>query len=306
MGQLQISLLGGFQVHYYGQMVAGLEPAKVQELFAYLLLFQDAPHPRETLAGLLWGDSSTAQSKRYLRQALWQLNTGLDGLEENLGRELLSVDLHTISINPEIKLDLDVAGFEQSYERIKGVSAMEMDETEYKGLQDGVAVYRGDLLEGWYQDWCLFKREQLQNMYISMLERLMGYCEIHQQYEAGVAHGAAILRCDQAREHTHQGIMRLLYLSGDRTGALRQFERCTLILKEELNVQPSKSTIDLHQQILDEKVLHSMAESKPIPGDPVSVSAVLSCLKKFQGILDDMQQQLKHEISKIERTQGQK
>ena len=38
------------------------------------------------------------------------------------------------------------------------------------------SVYRGDLLEGCYQDWCLFERERLQNAYLAMLDKLMVRC----------------------------------------------------------------------------------------------------------------------------------
>src|SRR2546423_15048717 len=56
----------------------GFEGGKVQELFGYLLLNRNRSHPREALANTLWGGSSTAQSKKYLRQALWHLQSPLD------------------------------------------------------------------------------------------------------------------------------------------------------------------------------------------------------------------------------------
>ena len=47
--------------------VADLAAHKVQELFSYLLLFREYPHPRNVLADKLWGDSSPAPAKQYLR-----------------------------------------------------------------------------------------------------------------------------------------------------------------------------------------------------------------------------------------------
>ncbi len=61
-------------------------------------------------------------------------------------------------------------------------------------------LYRGDLLEGWYQEWCLFERERLQNAYMLMLDKLMGYCEAHSEYEQGLVYGDLILRLDHASE----------------------------------------------------------------------------------------------------------
>jgi len=40
-------------------------------------------------------------------------------------------------------------------------------------LQEAVRLSYADLLEGWYQDWCLYERERLQNIYLLILDKLM-------------------------------------------------------------------------------------------------------------------------------------
>src|SRR5437867_13371049 len=70
MATLQVRLFGKFSLARDGQALSTLGPHKVQEVLAYLLLFRGRPHARETLAGVLWGDTTTAQSKKHLRQAL--------------------------------------------------------------------------------------------------------------------------------------------------------------------------------------------------------------------------------------------
>src|ERR1700675_5041594 len=91
-------------------------------------------------------------------------------------------------------------------------------------------------------------------MSLAMRSKLMSYCESHDQYENGLQHGARILACDRAREHTHWRLMRLQYLAGNRTGALRQYERCVAALREELGVKPAKRTTELYEQIRDDSV----------------------------------------------------
>ena len=75
MDPLQITLLGKFDVKQEEQPVTGLEATKTQELLVYLLLHRERPHYREKLATLLWESSSSSQSKGYLRQTLWQLQS---------------------------------------------------------------------------------------------------------------------------------------------------------------------------------------------------------------------------------------
>ena len=95
MNTLRIRLFGKFQVERDGYAMSGLDALKVQELFCYLLLNRDRPHHREALAGLLWGEYSTSQSKKYLRQALWQLQLALGSGGERQPGDLLMMTPRT-------------------------------------------------------------------------------------------------------------------------------------------------------------------------------------------------------------------
>ena len=78
MIDLCIRLLGRFNVRRNEQLLRGLDGQKTQELFSYLLLHRRRPHSREALADLLWPESSAEQSRKYLRQTLWHLQTAAD------------------------------------------------------------------------------------------------------------------------------------------------------------------------------------------------------------------------------------
>lgn len=249
MSNLCVSLFGKFCVYSDEQALIGFKSHKVLELFSFLLLNRDSPQPRETLAGILWGDYPTAQSKKCLRQTLWQLQAILKFRAGPMHVPVLLVEPAWIMLNEGTDLWLDVAVFEQAFTLVQGVAGQEMDVQTAQAVQSAVQLYRGDLLEGWYQDWCLYERERLQNMYLAMLDKLMDYCEAHCNYESALVYGARILRYDRAREHTHQKMMHLYCLTGDRTTALRQYQRCITALDEELDVKPSRRTSLLYEQI---------------------------------------------------------
>src|SRR5215213_9083158 len=250
MPPLSVRLFGKFCVQRQEKAVIGIEAGKLQELFSYLLIFQSSPHPRESLATLLWGDSSTAQSKKYLRQALWQLQSALAPQGKSRSRfSVLSVEPDSVSLNPMAEVWLDVAKFEQAFSVVREVTGQHLEPAMAQTLEDAVQLYRGDLLEGWYQDWCLCERERLQSHYLIMLDKLLSYCEASRKFETGLGYGLRVLRYDRARESTHRRLMRLYYLAGDRTAALRQYEHCADALNEELGVKPAKRTVALYEQI---------------------------------------------------------
>ncbi|HJT58255.1 MAG TPA: BTAD domain-containing putative transcriptional regulator, partial [Ktedonobacteraceae bacterium] len=186
MSTLSIQLFGKFCVRRNEQVLDGFDARKVQELFCYLLLHRDHSLSREALASLLWPETTTSLSKKNLRQALWQLQTALGSQNEALHERVLLVEPEWVQLNAEADVWLDVAVFEQTYERVQKIAGQELDAQTVQYVQDAIQLYQGPLLEGWYQDWCIQEREGLQNHYLSMLDKLMSYCEAHHDYETSL------------------------------------------------------------------------------------------------------------------------
>jgi DNA-binding SARP family transcriptional activator len=304
VGNWRVSLFGQLQVQCGEQLLTDLYPRKLQELFCYLLIYRDRAHPRETLASLLWSDSSTAQSRRYLRQALWQFQTATTAHDGPVSQDILSANSDWVRINPTADLWLDVAVLEQAFARVQGISGYALDAAQAQALREAADLYRSDLLEGWFQDWCLYERERLQNMYLAILDKLMGFCEACGEYEAGLAYGARTLRCDGARERTHRHLMRLHYLAGDRTAAMRQYDQCVEALRRELAVSPANRTVALYDQIRSEKLVGptSLSPPQPSPSPPAlsDPSNLVPTLRQLQSTLAEVQGQLQQIIRAIE------
>ncbi|MGH8606075.1 MAG: bacterial transcriptional activator domain-containing protein, partial [Gammaproteobacteria bacterium] len=124
-------------------------------------------------------------------------------------------------------------------------------------------LYRGDLLEGWYQDWCLLERERLRACYLTALGKLMCYCDAHGQIDRGLAHAETILRCDPAEEEAYYHMMHLQWTAGRRVQALRLYRRCKQVLSEELGVQPCERTQKLYELIRSDPLSDALALPSP-------------------------------------------
>jgi DNA-binding SARP family transcriptional activator len=305
MSSTHIFLFGKLRVQYGEHVTDGLGARKIEELFCYLLLHRDHAHGRDILADLFWGDNPTALSKKYLRKALWQLQAALEVQSTSLPDMILLVEPDRVQLNPKADLWLDVAAFEEAYSCVQGMPAQELDPQHIRQLQNAVELYRGELLEGCYQDWCLYERERFRYLYLAMLDKLMNCCEIRHNYEAGIAYGMRILRCDPAQERTHRHLMRLHYLRGDRTAALRQYERCVVALQGELSVRPAQSTEDLCAQIradhLDELPASLELATQGNLATLAFAPALLAHLKQLQVELVNIQDWAQQYIKVIEQ-----
>jgi DNA-binding SARP family transcriptional activator len=296
MGALAFRLFGKFSVCSDAEFMKGIDGGKEQELLSYLLIHRQRSHPREALATVLWGDTSTERSKKYLRQVLWHLQTALEQSCDS-DPSPLQVEHDWVRLNPHSKYWLDVAAFEDAYAAARDVPGAQLDKANAELLSQAVDFYRGDLLEGWYEDWCLFERERLQNTYLSMLDKLMAYCDTHREYETGQNYGYAILRYDPARERTHRQLMHLKYMAGDRTGALRQYERCVAALAKELGVKPERRTVTLYEHVRADSL---NGEREDTPESPASVPEVLRRLRRLQVILGSVRTRVQRDIKALE------
>jgi DNA-binding SARP family transcriptional activator len=304
MSKLQFCLFGKFAASDGRQTLKGLEAAKDQELLSYLLIHRTQHHSREALAGLLWSDTSTERSKKYLRQALWHLQTVLESTSAE-AEKIVLVEHDWLKLNSANRPWCDVVEFEEAFTRAEGTAGAQLNEEVAGCLKDAVALYRDDLLAGWYHDWILFERERLQNKYLMMLDKLLRYSVQHEEYETGQGYGETILRLDPAQECTHRQLMNLHYAAGNRTAALRQYDRCLTALRDELGVAPERRTTNLCERMKTGQVIDATAAgSAQTSAFEISATQpdIVRHLKVLHRLLGSVQRRIQRDITAIEAT----
>lgn len=305
MAQITIKMFGRFSAASPAGQLTGLTATKVQELLAYLLLHRDHPQSREVLAGLLWGDTESWRAKKYLRQALWQLQAALRSLGK-LGQQVLRVDPEWVELRTAPSLWLDAALIDAAAAELAAApTSGTLDPALRERLRAAVEVYEDNLLPGWYQEWCVYERDRLHSRYLALLDALMADCEVRGAGEEGIRYGALSLHHDRGCERTHQRLMRLYCLAGDRAAALRQYDRCVIALDEELGVVPAAETSALY-----ERIRGGHLEAKPtavraaIAQGGADLQDVLAQLKQMGMMLEEQRQQVQVGIRLVEATLG--
>lgn len=242
-------LFGRFEAREGSHGSIRLDAPKLQAMLSYLLLFRRRPHQREVLAAILWSGSPRERARKNLRQGLWQLQSRTGPA----GRPLLLSGKDWVQVN-QSAVWLDVAELEAVFARLGGVPGERLTGAEALQVEAAAHLYRGDLLEGWKEEWCAFERRRLRTMNLALLEKLLAFNESAGRWEQGLAWGEHLLRLDRAHERAHRLMMLLWYRAGNRTAALRQFESCRSALAEELGVGPGRLTVDVYRQICADRV----------------------------------------------------
>ena len=233
MSTLGLYLLGTLDIRYDDQPLPKPATLKSQSLLAYLILHRHQSQPRERLVGLFWGDRPERKARSSLSTSLWHIRRCLP-------KDCILSDPHTVQFDPQAELWLDVDEFESR-----------VSHDDVASLQSAAALYRGDFLDGFYDDWIINERYRLETLFSEALARLMVAQEARGEHDVALSTALRLLDRDPLREDAHRLTMRAYCRLGQRNAALEQYRRCREIVGEELGAEPMVETTELYQAILE-------------------------------------------------------
>lgn len=230
--EIRIRLLGHVAVEVDGEPFRLATPRKTLPILTYLLLNRDAPIAREFLAYVMWPDDEEEPARTKLRANLFDLARVLPQLPE----KMLLADGDSVSLRPNLRLWLDV----EEFDRLAA---------DPQRLEEAVELYRGDLVTAVYDEWIFPERERRRNAYLGALMQLVSQARRQRDFVRGISRAQQILAIDPWREDVVRQVMAMRSESGDRAGALAEYERFAQLLRLELNVAPMPETLALRETI---------------------------------------------------------
>jgi DNA-binding SARP family transcriptional activator len=235
----QVFLFGQFECRFEDSQRALPAGSKVQSLLANLCFHRDRTFPRSILAVLIAPDFSETQARHALSQALWRVRRNLPGLLES--------DSGQVGVASQVEVWVDAIEFQGLAERY--LRDPSQPAAELAGLRQAVNLYRGDFLEGFYDEWALIERERLRDLYLRVLERLVVAYKAAMQYQQALITAQRLVHADPLNENAHREVMRLFHYLGCPAEALRQYEICQEILQREFGLTPEAETSQIAHAI---------------------------------------------------------
>ena len=242
-------LFGAPRIESEGKQVE-IDTRKAFALLAYLAITHTS-HSRDALATLLWADYDQTRARGALRRTLSVLNTALAG-------EQLEIDREAIGLAPRAKLTIDVEEFKKRVAECQthGHPPAETCPRCITPLSEATALYRDDFMAGFtlrdcpgFDEWQFFESETLRRELASALEKLVRHHSAQHEYDVATVFARRWLALDLLHEPAHRYLMKLYAATGQRAAALRQYQECVRVLKQELGVQPLEETTQLYETI---------------------------------------------------------
>ena len=250
--QLRLQLLGPFRAWRGASEIDANDwkRMKARQLFLFLLMHRHTYMEREQIVDSLWPELNPAQAQRDFKSAYSAL---LNVLEPQRGRNAPSAfivrDGSRYGMRPEADIWLDVAEYTLLVERGQGI--LNTDPHAAMGLlRQALALYQGEYLQEYpYEEWCSEERERLLTSYLQTAEQVAAALLAQEKWEDAVEAARLILARDDCWEGAYRILMTAYDRLGNRSQALRVYQRCQERLNDELGVSPSPLTIQLFDSL---------------------------------------------------------
>lgn len=262
--RLHLALLGPPSVIWAGR------PLPIARRQAPALLYRLAtpagsslqPVSRDHLCFLLWPDLPQATARRNLTVVVAQLRHALPQ------SDVLNVTGNTIGLRDEA-VTTDMATFAARVPHALRNGSLD-------DLAATVRLYRGPFLDGFalpdapeFEAWADGERQAWERRYLDLLATLVAGYQAEGAYPEAIAAAQQALTTDPLAEEQHRTLIALYAAQGDRIAALRQFERCVVLLERELGVEPLPETRALYEAVRD-------GRAPALPSSASSVGAALA------------------------------
>jgi predicted ATPase/DNA-binding SARP family transcriptional activator len=262
--RLRIELLGGLRIEQGSRVITRFRTQKTAALLAYLGYYRERFHPREHLIDLLWLEADLASGRNSLSIALSSLRHQLEPPGVPHGT-ILRADRTSVQLNPEA-VNTDVAEFEATLQ--KAAQAGSANE-RLLFFANAAELYAGELLPGFYEEWCLTERQRLVGTYLGSLHQLVETLERMGDLDRALGYARRAVSADPLREEGHLAVMRLLASAGQPTAALRQYRDLEQLLDEQLGEEPSiivrQLALEIKQQATGPTATTRQVEKATVP-----------------------------------------
>ena len=218
-------------------------------LLTYLTVERERGYARrDALATLLWPDLDDAHARGSLRQSVRFLRKTLGaGVIESCGEESLEVPVTAVSC--------DAVAFE-------GACAC-------RDLAVALELYCGSFLDGFvlpgnapaFEQWLQAKRIDLRELAVRAASTLAQREEANGDSTAATKYARRVVALAPHDEAAERRLIALLNRTGNRAGALEEYETFERRLAEEYDVEPSTETRAL---------MRSVRASTPVPSERIS------------------------------------
>ncbi len=218
-------------------------------LFCFLVLNQGRPLARHGLVNAVWGDSVPEAVDASLNALISKLRRFMNGAGLN-GAVALESSFGSYRLQLPTGSWVDIEQAELSFHEAEAAAINADMPALYASAIVAGAIARRPFLAGESLPWVVAQQARLRTLLIRTLDYQSTFHQWHGEWDVALKLAEEAVAIEPFHETGHQRLMRLLRDQGNRAEALRAYERCRRLLRDELGVSPSAETETLYLTLL--------------------------------------------------------
>ena len=224
---------------------------KARTLFQILLTYQNELIPKERLAEMISPEKDQKSAIRDFKVALNALNNVLEPEREARATPFfINKQGSRYGLDPNSAYQIDINQFENLIKKGIELADQGKEEKAIDNLSDAVNLYKGDYLPNClYQDWSREVREKYKQLFIQGVEILADLYFQKEEYQKTINMAEKLIAEESSVEEAYQLMMKAYDEMGQRSQALRTYQRCADNLEQDLGVIPTQKTRELYKNI---------------------------------------------------------
>lgn len=248
----RIYLTGHVAIEHGGTLIAedALPGRQGRLAFVYLMSNRFRPVTRAEIAEVIWPDGAPSESDAALSAILSKLRAALRsaGLPEG------TIDVRAGAIGVRLPPDtwVDVEAAANALDEAEGAARSGDTSHAWGAANVVISIAQRPFLADFDAPWIEARRGALRTMLRRGLECMASMSEAAGQAALAIDYLMQAVELEPFRESAYRRLMHLHAAMGNRAEALRVFERCRALLRDELGASPSPQTESVFLAILRE------------------------------------------------------
>jgi LuxR family maltose regulon positive regulatory protein len=203
---------------------------------------------KDTIIDTFWGESDFEAVEKNFHPTVSHIRKALNS-NQPLKQNFLLYRDGDYQLSPNFSYRIDTEEFDRLVSEGETARRARDFDRCISSYEAAIKIYRGDFMQGSYDEWVDEQRSYYREQHLRLLEALAAVAQKSEDWPRSLQLAQEILRDDPFREDVHCMIMRAQAGQGNRHAVKEQYETLRRLLKKELGVEPSAETQKVYREL---------------------------------------------------------
>ncbi len=204
---------------------------------------------KDTIIDTFWGEADFEAVEKNFHPTVSHIRKALNS-NQPLKQNFLLYRDGDYQFNPDFSYRIDIEEFDRVLSEGEAARRAGEHERRLQLYEEAVSLYRGEFMQGSYDEWVEEQRSYYSEQYMRILEALAVAAQKSEEWLRSLQLAQQILSSDPFREDIHCMLMRAHAGQGNRVAVKEQYESLRRLLRKELGVEPAAETQKMYRELL--------------------------------------------------------